>query len=125
MVVYSGTHDNDTTIGWFTSATERERTFAKKYIGTDGKEINWDLIRLASRSVADMAIYPMQDVLGLGTEARMNLPGKSSGFWEWRFSWDQVNAVHAARLYEITALYKRCSPDRLELPAYPHGKKLP
>jgi 4-alpha-glucanotransferase len=67
----------------------------------------------------------MQGVLGLGTEARMNLPGKPSGYWEWRFSWDQVAAVHAARLYEITALYKRCSSDRLELPAYPHGKKLP
>ena len=79
VVVYSGTHDNDTTIGWFTSATGREQSFVKKYIGTDGKEINWDLIRLASQSVADMAIYPMQDVLGLGTEARMNLPGKPSG----------------------------------------------
>ncbi len=125
VVVYSGTHDNDTTIGWFTTATDRERSFVKKYIGTDGKEIHWDLIRLASQSVADMAIYPMQDVLGLGTEARMNLPGKSSGFWEWRFSWDQVAPSHAARLYELTALYKRCSPERLELPAYPHGKKLP
>ena len=125
VVVYTGTHDNDTTIGWFTSATEHEKTFVRKYIGKDGKEIHWDLIRLASQSVADMAIYPMQDVLGLGTEARMNLPGKPSGYWEWRFSWDQVAAVHAARLYEITALYKRCSSDRLELPAYPHGKKLP
>jgi 4-alpha-glucanotransferase len=125
VVVYTGTHDNDTTIGWFTSATEHEKTFVRKYIGKDGKEIHWDLIRLASQSVADMAIYPMQDVLGLGTEARMNLPGKSSGYWEWRFSWDQVVAVHATRLYEITALYKRCSSDRLELPAYPHGKKLP
>ena len=125
VVVYTGTHDNDTTIGWFTSATEHEKTFVRKYIGKDGKEIHWDLIRLASQSVADMAIYPMQDVLGLGTEARMNLPGKPSGYWEWRFSWDQVVAVHATRLYEITALYKRCSSDRLELPAYPHGKKLP
>ncbi|HTX19968.1 MAG TPA: 4-alpha-glucanotransferase [Bacteroidota bacterium] len=125
VVVYSGTHDNDTTLGWFKSATERERAFAKKYIGTDGKEIHWDLIRLASQSVADMAIYPMQDVLGLGTEARMNLPGKALGNWEWRFDWKEVHPTHAARLYELTALYKRCSAERLELPAYPHGKKLP
>jgi 4-alpha-glucanotransferase len=123
--VYTGTHDNDTTIGWYKSATERERAFVKKYIGTEGKEIHWDLIRLASQSVADMALYPMQDVLGLGTEARMNLPGKSLGNWEWRFAWDQVGPGHAARLYEPTALFKRCSSERLELPAYPHGKKLP
>ncbi|HTY10638.1 MAG TPA: 4-alpha-glucanotransferase [Bacteroidota bacterium] len=125
VVVYTGTHDNDTTIGWFKSATEREQAFAKKYIGTEGKEIHWDLIRLASQSVADMAIYPMQDVLGLGAEARMNLPGKASGYWEWRFTWDQVVPAHASRLYELTALYKRCPPERLELPAYPHGKKMP
>ena len=56
VVVYSGTHDNDTTIGWFKTATERERSFVKKYIGTDGKEIHWDLIRLASQSVADMSL---------------------------------------------------------------------
>jgi 4-alpha-glucanotransferase len=125
FVVYTGTHDNDTTIGWYKSATERERTFVKKYIGTEGKEIHWDLIRLASQSVADMALYPMQDVLGLGTEARMNLPGKSLGNWEWRFAWDHVGPGHAAQLYELTALFKRCSSERLELPAYPHGKKLP
>ncbi len=125
VVVYTGTHDNDTTIGWFKSATDRERAFVKKYIGTDGKEIHWDLIRLASQSVADMAIYPMQDVLGLGTQARMNLPGKSLGCWEWRFTWDDVGAIPAPRLYELTALFKRCSSERLELPQYPHGKKLP
>lgn len=125
FVVYTGTHDNDTSIGWYKSATERERAFVRKYIGTEGKEIHWDLIRLASQSVADMALYPMQDVLGLGTEARMNLPGKSLGNWEWRFAWDQVGPEHAARLYELTALFKRCSSERLELPAYPHGKKLP
>lgn len=125
VVVYTGTHDNDTTLGWFKSATERERAFVRKYVGTDGDNIHWDLIMLASRSVADMAIYPMQDVLGLGADARMNLPGKPTGNWEWRFTWDQVRPEHAERLYELTALFKRCPADRLVLPAYPQEKKLP
>jgi 4-alpha-glucanotransferase len=124
-VVYSGTHDNDTTIGWFTSATEREREFVKKYVGTDGKEIQWDLIRVASQSVAAMAVFPFQDVLGLGTEARMNMPGHALGNWSWRFVWEQVQHWHAMRLYEITALNARTTADRLSLPAYPAGKAQP
>ncbi len=123
--VYSGTHDNDTTIGWFTSATEREREFVKKYVGTDGKEIQWDLIRVASQSVAAMAVFPFQDVLGLGTEARMNMPGHALGNWSWRFVWEQVQHWHAMRLYEITALNARTTADRLSLPAYPAGKAQP
>ncbi|MFA7269011.1 MAG: 4-alpha-glucanotransferase [Sterolibacterium sp.] len=115
-VVYSGTHDNDTAVGWFQSAEPRERMFASKYLGSDGSEIHWDLIRTASQSVADIAIYPFQDILGLGTEHRMNLPGKQSGYWEWRFTWDQVNASHADRLYEMTAVHGRCPLDRLNLP---------
>jgi len=115
-VVYSGTHDNDTAFGWFESASERERIFACKYLGSDAVEIHWDLIRAASQSVADVAIYPFQDILGLGSEHRMNLPGKHSGYWEWRFSWEQVDASHAERLYEITAVHGRCTADRLNLP---------
>lgn len=114
-VVYGGTHDNDTAVGWFAAAPERERTFACKYLGVDGQEINWSLIHAASLSVADIAIHPFQDVLGLGSEHRMNLPGKSEGFWEWRFSWDQVQPWHAARLYEMCALHGRCAMDRLSL----------
>lgn len=124
-VVYSGTHDNDTTIGWFKSATDREREFVKKYIGTDGKEIHWDLIRLASQSIADMAVFPLQDVLGLGTEARMNMPGHALGNWAWRFVWEQVQPWHALKLYEISALTNRTKSDRLNLPAYPSGKAQP
>jgi 4-alpha-glucanotransferase len=124
-VVYSGTHDNDTTIGWFKSATEREREFVKKYVGTDGKEIQWDLIRVASQSVAAMAVFPFQDVLGLGTEARMNMPGHALGNWSWRFMWDQVQHWHALKLYEITALNNRTKADRLSLPEYPAGKAQP
>ena len=124
-VVYSGTHDNDTTIGWFHSATDREKEYVKKYIGTDGKNISWDFIRLASESVADVAVFPMQDVLSLGNEARMNMPGQALGNWGWRFTWDQVKPHHAMDLYEISALTHRTSPDRLNLPQYPEGKPQP
>jgi 4-alpha-glucanotransferase len=113
-VVYGGTHDNDTAIGWFNSASPRERLFACKYLGTEGKEINWDLIHAASQSVANIAIHSFQDILGLATEHRMNLPGKAEGYWEWRFTWEQVAPEHALRLYEITALHGRCAADRLQ-----------
>lgn len=113
-VVYGGTHDNDTAIGWFDSASQRERAFACKYLRTEGKEINWDLIHAASQSVADIAIHSFQDILGLGFEHRMNLPGKSEGYWEWRFTWEQVGSAHSERLYEISALHGRCAADRLK-----------
>jgi 4-alpha-glucanotransferase len=114
-VVYGGTHDNDTSIGWFKSASEHERVSVCKYLRTDGSEINWDLIHAGSQSVADIAIHTMQDVLGLGSEHRMNMPGKAEGYWEWRFNWAQVDAAHTDRLYEITALHGRCTADRLKL----------
>ena len=113
-VVYTGTHDNDTTVGWFKSATKEERAFLKQYIKTDGGEIHWDLIRLAMHSVAAMSIFPFQDILGLESADRMNLPGTTKGNWEWRFSWDQVHPVHASRLYEETAIASRTSSDRVE-----------
>lgn len=124
-VVYSGTHDNDTTVGWFKTATEREREFVKRYIGNDCKEISWEFIRLAMQSVADMAVFPLQDVLSLGTEARMNMPGQAFGNWAWRFSWNLFQPWHALKLYELTALTDRTSPDRVQLPAYPKGKAQP
>ncbi len=124
-VVYSGTHDNDTSIGWFATATEREREFVKRYMRTEGSEIHWDLIRAAELSVADTAILPFQDILGLDTSGRMNFPGTTDGNWEWRFSWDQVGPQHADRLYELTALSNRTAPDRLNLPAYPAGAVVP
>lgn len=114
-VVYGGTHDNDTAIGWFAAVPPHVRTFACKYLRSDGSEINWDLIHAASQSVADIAIHPLQDVLGLGSEQRMNLPGKPEGYWEWRFTWEQVEPVHSVRLYEISAVHGRCAMDRLAL----------
>jgi 4-alpha-glucanotransferase len=112
-VVYGGTHDNDTAIGWYEAATPHERAFVCRYLGSDGQEIHWSLIQAASQSIADIAIHPLQDVLGLASDCRMNLPGKGEGYWEWRFSWDQVQPWHAERLYEITAVHGRCAMDRL------------
>jgi 4-alpha-glucanotransferase len=120
-VVYTGTHDNDTTRGWFDSATEREKALARRYCSSDDQTICDDLIRCASRSVADLAIFPFQDVLGLGSEGRMNFPGKALGNWDWRFAWDQVGPDHALKMYDIAALTGRTVPDRLNLPAAPEG----
>jgi len=117
-VVYTGTHDNNTTIGWFRGEDvkdstqsrkerEREKQVALKYLGTDGHEINWDFIRLALRSPADTAIIPMQDILGLGSEARMNLPGTTEGNWCWRFVPDMLTKEIKARLKKLTALSGR------------------
>ena len=118
LVVYTGTHDNDTTLGWWNSsgagdstrsaeAVAREKDHALRYLGADGHEMHWTLIRAALASVADTAIIPLQDVLGLGSEARMNLPGRESGNWAFRFSWDQLAPGPAARLHELVDLYQR------------------
>jgi 4-alpha-glucanotransferase len=106
-VVYTGTHDNDTTVGWWAYISEAERQHVRDYLGVDGHDIHWDLIRAACASVADTAIHPMQDILGLGTEHRMNFPGKAEGYWEWRFDWSEVNPSHAARLLQLCRLYGR------------------
>ena len=90
-VVYTGTHDNDTTVGWFNSAPENEKRFAKDYMGVDGNDIAWDLIRLGWASVANYAIAPMQDILKLDSSARMNYPGRNGGNWEWRMPENYIN----------------------------------
>jgi 4-alpha-glucanotransferase len=113
-VVYTGTHDNNTTVGWFKERVTRsreereaERKRALKYIGSDGREINWDFIRLALMSVADTVIIPLQDVLGLGSEARMNRPAKKKGNWTWRFTSDMLTDEIKNRLRELTTIYGR------------------
>jgi 4-alpha-glucanotransferase len=106
-VVYTGTHDNDTTRGWWATASDAERAHLRAYLATEGAEIHWDLIRAACASVADAAVHPMQDVLGLGTEHRMNFPGKRDGWWAWRFDWSQVQPGHAQRLSQYATLYRR------------------
>ena len=106
-VVYTGTHDNDTTRGWWAQGGEALRRHVGDYLHTDGREIHWDLIRAACASVADTAIHPMQDVLGLDGQHRMNHPGLGEGWWEWRFDWPQVRPEHAARLRHLAWLYRR------------------
>jgi 4-alpha-glucanotransferase len=106
-VVYTGSHDNDTTLGWWASAPEGARHHLREYLATDGRAVHWDLIRAACSSVADTAIYPLQDVLGLDGSHRMNFPGKSEGNWAWRFAWEQVSADAAQRLRRMAQLYER------------------
>ncbi len=117
-VVYTGTHDNDTMVGWWASTgggdstrtpeeVQREKAFAMRYLGWDGTDVHWRFIREALASVADTALFPMQDLLGLGSEARMNRPGRPEGNWQFRFSWDQVTPAIADRLRELVHLYQR------------------
>ena len=106
-VVYTGTHDNDTTRGWFAAITDNERQHVLRYLERDGSRIAWDLVRLAWGSVADYALAPLQDVLELGPEARMNLPGRPSGNWGWRYTEQMPVAAALDRLEEITELYGR------------------
>lgn len=119
VVVYTGTHDNDTIVGWFESEAgagstrdaqqiERERNFCLKYLNTAGHEIHWEFIRAALASVADLALAPLPDVLGLGAAARMNLPNSTEGNWNWRFLREALTKEISARLRELTALYGRC-----------------
>ena len=105
--VYTGTHDNDTTIGWYLSLGESEGDRVRRYLGRDGGDIAWDFIRLAWASVAETAICPLQDVLTLGGKARMNFPGRASGNWTWRFREDELRSEFALRLREMTTLYGR------------------
>jgi 4-alpha-glucanotransferase len=105
--VYTGSHDNDTTQGWYAAAPEHEREYCRKYLGGIRDSITWDLIRLACASPAVLSVFPLQDVLDLGSEARMNVPGKPSGNWEWRLHPDQLQDSHAAKLAELAGIYGR------------------
>jgi 4-alpha-glucanotransferase len=120
LVVYTGTHDNDTTMGWWTSAgagdstrseddVRKEREFALRYLCTDGREIHWDFIRAILASVANTAIAPAQDLLGLGSDARMNLPGRPSGNWRWRLGPGQLTDAVRDRLRTLTETYGRAA----------------
>ncbi len=106
-VVYTGTHDNDTTIGWYTTRAGEEQDKVRRYLARDGHDIAWDLLRLAWSSVANYALAPLQDVLGLGTEARMNLPGRAAGNWGWRYTTQQLHECVHGRLRDLTEVYNR------------------
>jgi 4-alpha-glucanotransferase len=115
-VVYTGTHDNDTTLGWWQNgATAEERAAIETYLslGEDGPV--WALIRAASASVADMCLFPLQDILGLGSEARMNVPSAAEGNWSWRFEQQWLSSELAEKLRAITDVADRTLSARLEL----------
>jgi len=122
-VVYTGTHDNDTTLGWFHNSDSGastldpaeallERARALRYLGTEGSEIHWDFIRAALASVADTAVIPLQDVLGLGSEARMNRPASADNNWVWRFEEPSLIPRLATRLGDMTEIYGRLRASR-------------
>jgi len=106
-VVFTGTHDNDTTAGWFAALSVKDQKAVKDYLGSDGKDIVWDLIRAAFASVADAALIPLQDVLSLGGSARMNTPGSSRGNWTWRVKSGAFTTAVAQRLEHLAGLYGR------------------
>ena len=106
-VAYTGTHDNDTALGWYATAPEHEKDFARRYLRVDGSDFAWNLIRTIWSSVAVYAVTPMQDALSLGTEARMNFPSKLGGNWEWRMSEQDMSPHLAGRLKELNDLYLR------------------
>ncbi len=126
VAAYTGTHDNDTTVGWWNSKAasgstrteadiEKEGAFTRAYLNTDGREIQWAFIRAIVASVADTAVAPMQDVLGLGSEARMNLPGSTRNHWRWRMLPDAITPQIEKRLAELNSLYERQGPATVTL----------
>ncbi len=106
-VAYTGTHDNDTTAGWYKSAPKNVKTHCRKYLRTGGREMHWEMIRACLASTANTAIIPAQDVLGLGSESRMNTPATAGGNWEWRLIKDELNEQTAGRLRDIAAMFGR------------------
>jgi 4-alpha-glucanotransferase len=119
LVAYTGGHDNDTTVGWWSSSgagdstrtfedVGKEHAFARAYLDLrDDSEINWVMIRAVLASVADVAIVPLQDVLGLGSAARMNLPGTVSGNWKWRYRPGDLSGELSAKLRSLVTIYDR------------------
>ena len=107
-VVYTGTHDNDTTLGWYNGLSRQHQLHICNYIGCCENEIVTGMIRAALMSVANMAIIPFQDLLGLDSGARMNIPGTATGNWAWRFSWDQVERCSWSDFADMVKCYGRC-----------------
>ena len=112
-VVYTGTHDNDTTLGWFNTASDQEKQNLLLYLGSISPEgIHWDLIRLALSSIANQAIIPLQDILGLGNQARMNFPSIPEGNWEWRYQTGALTQELGDRLKVLTELNGRAPQEQ-------------
>jgi 4-alpha-glucanotransferase len=106
-VVYTGTHDNDTTLSWYESLTPEQQSYVYQYLGNPGMPMPWALVQSALASVARLAVLPMQDILELGEGSRMNTPGTMTGNWHWRFSWDQLSEQKASKLARMVRLYGR------------------
>jgi 4-alpha-glucanotransferase len=109
-VIYPGTHDNDTTAGWYTTTDEASRDHLRRYLRVGGQEIAWDFVRTAYASVSNLAVISLQDLMSLGSEARFNTPGKSQGNWNWRYRPEQLSQLRqnsARYLRELAALYGR------------------
>lgn len=109
-VVYTGTHDNDTLLGWYDSISQEDKEFSKKYLNnyhTNKKDIHWDFIRLAAGSVANLCIVPIQDYLGLGGEARINIPSTLGENWKWRLNRNEITKELIKQIKDITKLYGR------------------
>ena len=106
--IYTGTHDNDTTMGWFHSAPDHHKHQMMEYLGFPSEPMPWPLIRATLKSHANMAIVPMQDILELGADARMNIPGTEDRNWAWRFNWDQVPNELAGRVRHMNWFFRRC-----------------
>ena len=112
MVVYTGTHDNDTSQSWYHSESEQTRHLVRSYLECSDQDMPWALIRSAMMSVANTAITPMQDILSLGAGHRMNTPGTTSDNWCWRFEWSQLEDHVAGALHELTGRYSRLGDGR-------------
>jgi 4-alpha-glucanotransferase len=106
-VVYTGTHDNDTSLSWFESLPDESRHKVREYLGHPGEPMPRPLVRAALASVARLAIVPMQDVLGLGAGQRMNTPGTTDGNWRWRFDWEQLSPDIAGWFRRTLGIYGR------------------
>ncbi len=106
-VAYTGTHDNETAAGWYKSAAKKQHAFCRKYLNSNGRAMHWDMIRAILSSVADTAIMPMQDILGLGNEARMNVPGSGGPNWQWRLKDGEISDEISEKLRDITVIYGR------------------
>ncbi|MES1166602.1 MAG: 4-alpha-glucanotransferase, partial [Pseudomonadota bacterium] len=109
-VIYPGTHDNDTSLGWYAAASEKERDHLRRYLRVSGREAGWDFIRAAYAAVSRLAVIPLQDILSLGSEGRFNSPGQPMGNWQWRYHPAQLEALKggtASYLRELAALTGR------------------
>ncbi|GAB4431108.1 MAG: 4-alpha-glucanotransferase [Anaerolineae bacterium] len=106
-VVYPGTHDNDTTRGWYNQRSDEEKDLIRRYMARDDDDITWNFIRMAMASVARFAVVQMQDILGLDSDARMNTPSVLGGNWAWRYRPEALNNWSSSRLRELTELYAR------------------